>query len=50
MDADTQEQLSPEYLLLFNGISDTIEELQAMIDRLKFLQQRAEELFIEKVN
>ena len=45
---ETQESVSSEYLLLFNGITDTIKELQSMIDRLKFLQQSAEDLYIEQ--
>ena len=45
----TQEELSPEYLLLFNGISEMIQSLQEAIEQLKLLQQRAETLYIEKV-
>ena len=45
---EEKEMLSQEYIMLFNGVSDAIQELQGMIDRMKFLQMRAEELVIEK--
>lgn len=36
-----------EYIVLFNGITDAIDSLQKQIDRLKFLQVKAEEIYIE---
>ena len=45
---EEKETLSQEYIMLFNGISDAIQELQGMIDRLKFLQMKAEEIYIEE--
>lgn len=39
-------ELSKEYTLLFNGITDTIQELQALSNRLATLQLQAEELYI----
>ena len=45
---EEKETLSKEYIMLFNGVSDAIQELQGTIDRLKFLQMKAEELYIEK--
>ncbi len=40
------EELKKEYILLFNGITDTIRQLEYTITRLKMLQQRAEELYL----
>lgn len=42
------DELPKEYTVLFNGISATIRELQALSYRLAFLQQQAEEIFISK--
>ena len=39
-------ELTPEYLTLFNAITTTIEEMERSIERLKLVQQAAEELFI----
>lgn len=39
-------ELSKEYTLLFNGITDTIQELQTLSNRLAALQLQAEELYI----
>ena len=39
-------KLSKEYTLLFNGITDTIQELQTLSNRLAALQLQAEELYI----
>ena len=44
------DHLSPEYLCLFNAVSDTIEQLQEMIEKLKNYQQKAEALYIESEN
>ncbi|NLU23851.1 MAG: hypothetical protein GXW99_03840 [Clostridiales bacterium] len=40
------ENISREYLLLFNTITDTEQELSRLNRRLILAQQRAEELFI----
>lgn len=40
------EELTKEYLVLFNGITDTIRQLEHTITRLKMLQQRAEEIYL----
>lgn len=37
---------SREYTLLFNGITDTISQLEALLLRLKRMQAQAEELYI----
>lgn len=42
------ELLSAEYTLLFNTLSKTIEELNEMAAKLMEVQQKAEELYIEK--
>lgn len=42
--------ISREYTLLFNGISSTIAELQAITFRLAGLQQTAEQLYIERTD
>lgn len=41
------DELREEYTLLFNGVSETIEELEKTIQRLKVLQQAAENAFLE---
>lgn len=38
-------KMTPEYCLLFNGITDTIRELERMNEKLMRLQQQAEELY-----
>ena len=38
--------ISPEYLLLFNAITDAEETLRGLQDYLQAVQQRAEELFL----
>lgn len=43
---DDMENISREYLLLFNTITDTEQELSWLNRRLILAQQRAEELFI----
>ncbi len=40
------EELKKEYMLLFNGITDTVRQLEYTIARLKMLQTRAEELYL----
>ena len=40
------DKLSKEYILLFNEISDAIEALDQIRERLILAQQKAEELFI----
>lgn len=37
-----------EYTTLFNAITDAIEELEILKEKLIFAQQKAEEIFIEK--
>ena len=38
--------ITPEYLLLFNAITDAEETLRSLQDYLQTVQQRAEELFL----
>ncbi|MDL2219675.1 hypothetical protein LJC04_05015 [Ruminococcaceae bacterium OttesenSCG-928-O06] len=38
--------LSKEYSLLFNGITDALRELERISNRLKYLQQQAEESYL----
>ena len=38
--------ITPEYLLLFNAITDAEETLRGLQDYLQTVQQRAEELFL----
>lgn len=40
------DELREEYTMLFNGISDTIHQLERMVSRLKVLQQKAEESYL----
>ena len=40
--------ISKEYLLLFNAITDAEESLHQLRQRLMSVQQRAEELFLEE--
>ena len=40
--------LTPEYTLLFNTITDLIEELEQMKQKLIEVQQQAEELYISR--
>ena len=42
------QNITKEYTLLFNTISDTEEALRALSDRLISIQQQAEELFLER--
>ena len=44
------DNITREYTLLFNGITSTISELQAITFRLAGLQQAAEQLYIERSN
>ena len=41
------DELQKEYTLLFNGITDTIQSLERTIQRLRALQQKAEEMCVE---
>ena len=41
------DELNKEYALLFNGITDTIRQLETMTLQLKKLQQRAEEAYLQ---
>ncbi len=41
-------EISKEYSILFNGITETIQELESTIIALKKLQQRAEDTYIEE--
>lgn len=41
-------EISKEYLLLFNTITDTIEELKRTQQQLISAQQKAEELYISR--
>lgn len=38
-------KMTPEYCLLFNGITDAIRDLERMNEKLMRLQQQAEELY-----
>lgn len=40
-------QISKEYLLLFNAITDTENTLRQLQEHLIFVQQQAEALFVE---
>ena len=42
------ESCSREYTLLFNGISDAIEEVEGVLYRLKRLQAEAEEVYLSE--
>ncbi|MEA5010394.1 MAG: hypothetical protein VB100_01550 [Angelakisella sp.] len=42
------ETLSKEYVVLFQGISETIDTLEATIGRLKTLQAAAEEMYLDR--
>ncbi len=42
------ETLSKEYVVLFQGISETIDTLEATIRRLKTLQAAAEEMYLDR--
>lgn len=42
------DKLSKEYILLFNEITEAIESLDQIKERLVLAQQKAEELFISK--
>lgn len=41
-------ELTKEYSVLFNGITDTISELEEMLVRLKELQQKAEDAYLSE--
>ena len=43
---ERKENFAREYTILFNGITDTIENLEALLLRLKRLQSEAEETFV----
>lgn len=40
------DEITKEYLILFNGITNTIQELQSMAVRLAMLQRDAEQAYI----
>lgn len=42
------EQITKEYLLLFNAITDAEETLRQLRERLIFIQREAEELYMQK--
>ena len=42
------ESCSREYTLLFNGISDAIEEVEGILYRLRRLQAEAEEVYFSE--
>lgn len=44
------EELTKEYLTLFNGITDTVQKLETMTFELKLLQVRAEEEYLNRMN
>lgn len=41
------DKLKKEYTLLFNGITDTILQLENAVLRLKLMQQQAEDVYLE---
>lgn len=45
---DKKESITKEYALLFNGITNTIEELEGLLLRLKRMQSEAEELYLSR--
>ncbi len=42
--------ISKEYLLLFNAITDIEENLQSLLNQLVTVQQQAENLFLENTD
>lgn len=42
------EEITKEYTGLFNGVSDTIEDLETIISKLQQLHQNAEERYIQR--
>ena len=42
------DELNKEYTLLFNGVTDTIQQLELIAQRLKKLQARAEEAYLDE--
>lgn len=44
------EHLDPEYLCLFNAITDAIEELDRLKAELMAAQRRAEALYVERTD
>lgn len=42
------EELNKEYTLLFNGITDAIQQLENLTRQLKKLQLRAEEAYLQE--
>ena len=45
---ERNESLTPEYTCLLNGLTDTIQEVEALLLKLKRLQAAAEELYLER--
>lgn len=43
------DELNKEYTMLFNGISSTIVQLETLVERLKILQQKAEDAYLEQL-
>ncbi len=43
---ENRQTCSREYTLLFNGITDTISQLETLLLRLKRMQAEAEELYL----
>ncbi len=44
------QKLTPEYLLLFNAITETEEALKQLRQRLILIQQQAEDLYLSREN
>ena len=42
------DELSKEYILLFQGISEAIEDIEEMAHRLKELQREAESVYVSR--
>ncbi len=40
------DDISREYAILFNGVTDVIQQAEALVRQMKLLQQRAEEAYI----
>lgn len=49
-DKINETEIMPEYILLFNGITEALRDVQFLTDRLKYLQMRAEECYMEKAD
>lgn len=44
------EELKPEYICLFNAVTEAVAELERLQETLKEAQRRAEELYMERTD